>query len=114
MDENTLRSAGIDYDAALARFVGKHAIYEKYLLKFLDDTHAAEAMRAYEQKDYAQVQEQTHALKGVAGTLGLTALFEICSGIVQDLRNDVQDGLELKLERMVQEQERLHAVLRQG
>ena len=33
MDENALRAAGIDYDAALARFMGKQAIYEKYLRK---------------------------------------------------------------------------------
>ena len=29
MDENALRAAGIDYEAALARFMGKQAIYEK-------------------------------------------------------------------------------------
>ena len=39
MDERKLRDAGIDYDAALARFVGKREIYEKYLTKFLEDTH---------------------------------------------------------------------------
>lgn len=39
MDENALRAAGIDYDAALARFMGKQAIYEKYLRKLPEDAH---------------------------------------------------------------------------
>lgn len=111
MDETTLRQAGIDYDAALARFVGKKAIYEKYLMKFLEDTHAQDALRAYEQEDYDELFEQTHALKGVAGTLGMTALYDAAAEIVHDLRSGNQEELSEKMARMIAEQKRIGEII---
>lgn len=107
MDDRKLSTAGIDYDAALARFVGKRAIYEKYLMKFLEDKHAEDAAAAYEKKDYNEMLEQTHALKGVAGTLGMTALYEVSSDIVSDLREAKTDGVGEKLDKLLAECERL-------
>ena len=57
MDENALRAAGIDYDAALARFMGKQAIYEKYLRKLPEDAHMDAAWTAFEQQDDAELLE---------------------------------------------------------
>lgn len=111
MDEITLRQAGIDYDTALARFVGKRAIYEKYLLKFLEDTHTQDAMKAYEQQNFEELLEQTHALKGVAGTLGMTDLYDVAAEIVQDLRCDNREGLGEKMARMLVEQKRLSEII---
>ena len=71
MDENALRAAGIDYDAALARFMGKQAIYEKYLRKLPEDAHMDAAWTAFEQQDDAELLEQVHAIKGLTGTLGI-------------------------------------------
>ena len=78
------RAAGIDYDGALMRFVQKREIYEKYLRKFLDDTHEAEALQAYRAQKLDEMQERVHALKGVSGTLGLVPLYQITAEIVQD------------------------------
>lgn len=112
MNETALRDAGIDYDAALARFVGKCSIYEKYLLKFLEDKHAHDAAKAYEQQDFAEVLEQTHALKGVAGTLGMTSLYEESAQIVNDLRNNKLEGLDASLARLLAECKRLQEVIK--
>lgn len=111
MDETVLRQAGIDYDAALARFVGKRAIYEKYLVKFLEDTHAQEAVKAYEAEDFDELLEQAHALKGVAGTLGMTDLYDVSAEIVHDLRNGRQEDLEEKIRRMQAEQKRISGII---
>lgn len=111
MDEVTLRQAGIDYDAALARFVGKKTIYEKYLMKFLEDTHAQDALNAYEQRDYEELLEQTHALKGVAGTLGMTDLYDAAAEIVHDLRCDNREELDEKLAHMMAEQKRIREII---
>lgn len=111
MDETILRQAGIDYDAALARFVGKRAIYEKYLMKFLEDRHAQEAMRAYEEKDFNELLELTHALKGVAGTLGMTDLYDVSAEIVHDLRTDKLEDLNDKMNRMLVEQKRISEII---
>lgn len=112
MDEQKLLSAGIDYDAALARFVGKRAIYEKYLAKFLEDEHARDAATAYENRNFVEVLEQTHALKGVAGTLGMTELYEISAEIVKDLRNDETDGLDEKLAKLLDECGKLKEIIK--
>lgn len=112
MDESRLRAVGIDYDAALARFVGKRAIYEKYLTRFLEDEHAMEAAKAFREKDYEEMLEQTHALKGLAGTLGMTPLFEASSDIVKDLRSGELDALEEKLTKLLAVQERIAETIR--
>lgn len=112
MDEKALRAAGIDYDAALARFVGKSTIYEKYLARFLEDAHTADAVKAYGRKDYEEMLEQVHALKGVAGTLGLTVLYEVSADIVKDLRDGTFQGLEEKMERLCEEQKKLCDIIR--
>lgn len=111
MNERILRSAGIDYDGALARFVGKCAIYEKYLAKFLEDEHAKDAAAAFEKGDYSEMLEQTHALKGVAGTLGMTALYEVSSDIVKDLRENKKENLQEKLTKLLEECSRLKAII---
>lgn len=112
MDESKLRAAGIDYDAALARFVGKRSIYEKYLIKFLEDGHVQDALAAYEQKNYEEVLEQTHALKGLAGTMGLLPLQEMSADIVKDLRNGTLDALEEKIRCLASVQEEIREAIR--
>ena len=94
MDENALRAAGIDYDAALARFMGKQAIYEKYLRKLPEDAHMDAAWTALEQQDEAELLEQVHAIKGLTGTLGITGLFEQSAAIVALLRAGTREGLQ--------------------
>lgn len=111
MDENRLREAGVDYDAALARFVGNRDIYEKYLKKLLTDTHTLEAEAALSAGDYEEVLEQTHALKGLAGTLGLKGLYEMSAGIVKDLRGGEHEMLSEKLAQMKKEWERICGVI---
>lgn len=112
MDENRLREAGVDYDAALARFVGSRDIYERYLSKLLADTHTAEAEKAFAAGDYEEVLEQTHALKGLAGTLGLKGLYESSADIVKDLRDGKYETLYEKLAQMKEEWERICEVIR--
>lgn len=111
MDERELRAAGIDYDGALARFVGSRGIYEKYLLKFREDTHVKDARAAFAQQDYQEMLEQVHALKGLSGTLGMTLLYQISTEIVRELREQQYDCMEQKMEELEAERERLLKVL---
>ena len=104
MDENALRAAGIDYDAALARFMGKQAIYEKYLRK----------LPALEQQDDAELLEQVHAIKGLTGTLGITGLFEQSAAIVALLRAGTREGLQEKMTSLKQEWDRVCETIRQA
>ena len=108
MDENALRAAGIDYDAALARFMGKQAIYEKYLRKLPEDAHMDAAWTALE------LLEQVHAIKGLTGTLGITGLFEQSAAIVALLRAGTREGLQEKMTSLKQEWDRVCETIRQA
>lgn len=111
MNESTLRAAGIDYDGALTRFMGKREIYERYLLKYLNDDHAQAAKEAFLRSDYKEVLDQTHALKGLSGTLGLTKVFEISSQIVKDLRGGCYDMLGENMELLEDAQQQMCRVI---
>mgnify|MGYP003312191414 CR=1 FL=1 len=52
------------------------------LLKFKDDVHYEAAKAAYEAGDYETLLKEAHTLKGVAGTLGLTDIYQTCANIV--------------------------------
>lgn len=88
MDKETLIAANIDYENGKKRFAGNETLYEKYLLKFKDDVHYEAAKAAYEAGDFDTLLKETHTLKGVAGTLGLTDIYQTCSNIVTALRGE--------------------------
>lgn len=114
MDETALRLAGIDYDAALARFVGRRELYEKFLQKFPEDTHERDAVCAYQEQKFDEMLAQVHALKGVCGTLGLTKLYEISAAIVKDLRAEEFAGLESGMEQLTEEYDKLCQAIRKA
>lgn len=88
MDKETLIAANIDYENGKKRFAGNEALYEKYLLKFKDDVHYEAAKAAFVAGDFDTLLKETHTLKGVAGTLGLTDIYRTCSNIVTALRGE--------------------------
>lgn len=83
-----LIKANVDYENGKKRFAGNEALYEKYLLKFKEDTHYAAAKEAFVANDYETLLKEAHTLKGVAGTLGLQDIYQTCSNIVAALRNE--------------------------
>lgn len=114
MKEQALREVGIDYDAGLRRFVGKRELYEKYLGQFVEDTHAGDAKKALEAQNYPEVLEQVHALKGLAGTLGFSSLYDISAEMVRNLRADHMDSLEEQMKQLLGERDRLIAAIQQA
>lgn len=111
MDKEKLIESGIDYENAVRRFAGKKELYEKYLAQFAEDDHMAKAMEALKKKDYQDLLEQVHTLKGVVGTLGMTALFQACSKVVDAIRADKTSNMEELMERAEKEYEKMLAVL---
>lgn len=67
IDFEKLGAAGVNVDEALARLMGSRALYERLLVKFLDDANMA------------RLTEAAHALKGVCGNLSMTRLYELVS-----------------------------------
>lgn len=103
MDKQKLLEAGIDFEGAIARFAGNEALYEKYLKRFETDTHCADAMKALEEKNYDEVLAQTHAMKGMVGTLGMNHLFEACQKVVDAVRANQLDQVAAFMDDVVEE-----------
>ena len=81
MDKEKLKAYGVDYENAVKRFAGNEALYEKFLKKLTEDDHLAIGEQAMKEERYEDVLEAVHALKGVAGTLGMTELFQAASEV---------------------------------
>ena len=83
-----LKELGAEPDAALRRFAGNLELYRNFLSKFLDDDTIAEISLALETENWKKLLDTSHTLKGVAGNLGLTSLYDLSSQIVSALRGD--------------------------
>ena len=77
---------GMGKPEAMERFGGNAALYERLALKFLDDAHFAALEQALADGDVDTAVREAHTLKGVAGNLSFTALYEAASKVNAALR----------------------------
>lgn len=77
---------GADYNSTMARFMGKEAMYLKFLDMLFKDDNLEKLGTALEQQDYEAAFAAAHTLKGVVGNMGLTPLFNAVCAIVEPLR----------------------------
>ena len=84
-----------DYNKALSLMMNDILI-AKLLGKFIANNSCDQLISAYESKDYREVFAASHALKGVAGNLALTPLYDLASTITEATRNS--DDVDLNKE----------------
>ena len=77
---------GADYNSTMARFMGKEAMYLKFLDMLFKDDNLEKLGEALEKQDYEEAFSAAHTLKGVVGNMGLTPLFNAVCAIVESLR----------------------------
>ena len=83
-----LKDLGVNIDEAVERFMGNEGLYEKMLKKFPDMMNKASVEPNFDCSECAEVIEKTHAIKGAAGNLSLTPLYEAYTKIVDLLRGN--------------------------
>ncbi|MDD3747243.1 MAG: Hpt domain-containing protein [Anaerostipes sp.] len=91
-----LRDYGADVDGALERFVDDTELYIQCLEAFDEEEAFGLLGKAIEEKEYEEAFNQAHTLKGVAGNLGLTPLFDMICDIVEPLRSKDYSDLDKK------------------
>ncbi len=84
-----LRERGCDVDNALVRFLNNEAFYEKCFKKFFDDPAFPALGEALKEKNADEAFRHAHTLKGLASNMGLTAIHDMASEIVEPLRAGV-------------------------
>lgn len=82
-----LAARGNDTAGALARFLGDEALYGDCFRMFLNDPCFLQL------EDAPTAFDAAHTLKGVAGNLGLTALYGALSALTEPLRRGQTEDL---------------------
>ena len=105
---------GVDMKKTMERFVGDEDLYAECLTKFLSDSSWPLLKNAYEHKEYKEMFEYAHTLKGVTGNLGLTPLYNAVSDMVGALRFEQYEKVDGLYELVEAELSRLLRVLGQS
>ncbi|MDD5937184.1 MAG: Hpt domain-containing protein [Clostridiales bacterium] len=82
-----------DLKNALLRVAGNEDIYERLLQKFLLDQNFSNLKTCLTTQNYENAFPYAHTLKGLAGNLGLTPIYESVDPIVELLRNNTTEGI---------------------
>ena len=77
---------GADYETTMARFTGNEQMYLKILSMLPRDKNLHRLDQALQAGDYPAAFDAAHTLKGMAGNLGLTPLYQAVCAIVEPLR----------------------------
>lgn len=95
MRADILKSAGIDYDGGVKRFMGRAALYEKVLAKFPKDLTFSRIKNDMCSGDTEKLLMDTHELKGMCGNISLPDLFSAAEDMVNLLRRGEYEQSDL-------------------
>ncbi len=84
--KSELIAVGVDYESALERFMGKENLYQRFLIKFLDDKNFQSLEESLRDKDIEEAFKSAHTIKGLSGNLGFNKLSDTVVPLVEALR----------------------------
>ena len=108
-----LAGRGNDMAGALARFLDDEILYGDCFRMFLEDPGFHQLEDALARRDASAAFDAAHTLKGVAGNLGLTALYTALSALVEALRREQAEGLAVLYRAAESERDALLQLLEQ-
>lgn len=77
---------GIDYEDAMDRFGGNGELFGRLAAKYLESDSYARLVAAMEMHDFDEAYRQAHSLKGIAGNLSFTKLYNVAAEMAGNLR----------------------------
>jgi len=83
-----LRTLGVDVDDGLKRLMGNEKLYKRLLGSFVKMIGTQAVDSDFDESDYKEAIEKAHSIKGTAGNLSLTPIYESYSEILNLLRTD--------------------------
>lgn len=98
-----LKSWGCDIDGAFERFLNDEELYDECLDLFIADENILALKEHIEDEDQQVPFVIVHTLKGVAGNLGLTPLYESLVTLCESLRVNKYDPKSGEYERVQKE-----------
>ena len=99
-----------NYEEALSRLMND-AFIARMVAKFYANNSYNDMISAYEKKDVQALFNAAHALKGVAGNLSLTSLFEVASMITEATRNGEMANVDKEIS-LLKEKRKIYLICR--
>ncbi len=96
-----LRTLGVDIDDGLKRLMGKEDLYQRMLGKFINTLRSQYLPVDFDAADCETAIEKAHSIKGTAGNLSITPLFEGYNEILTLLRAGSIEEARVVLERII-------------
>jgi len=81
-----LKALGVDVDGGVKRIMGNEKLYRKLLGSFVKMVESQSVDPDFDCTDYTETIEKVHAIKGTAGNLSITPLYEAYSEMLGLLR----------------------------
>ena len=78
---------GADYETTMSRFMCNEQLYLTILAMLPRDENLHKLDRALQSHDFPTAFDAAHTLKGMAGNLGLTPLYQTICALAEPLRN---------------------------
>ncbi|MEG0811815.1 MAG: Hpt domain-containing protein [Eubacterium sp.] len=103
----SLREYGADMDGAMGRFLKDMDLYKVCFTAFLNDENFQKLEESLLEKNYIDAFESAHTLKGVAGNMGLTPIYQIICTLVEALRNNEHTRLDDLYKAITEERQKL-------
>jgi len=98
--KDELIGAGVDFDDAVSRFVGKEEIYEEFLYRYTEDKNLEQLEEYLACGDIQTAFKKAHTLKGLTSNFGFKRMYEAVIPVVEILRSGTADGIEEPMERV--------------
>lgn len=102
-----LKTLGVDVDDGLKRIMGNEKLYRKLLGSFVRMIRAQALPVDFDTTDCTDAIERAHAIKGTAGNLSLTPIYESYSEILNLLRSGKPEEAKAVLEKVLPVQEEI-------
>lgn len=105
---NRLKDYGADIDGAMRRFLGDEELYASCFTEFINDPCFSALRDALEAGDYGAAFDAAHTLKGVAGNMGLTPMYQAACALVEPLRTKQHSNLHPLFDEIMRQRELLN------
>lgn len=106
-----LRALGVDVDDGLKRVMGKESLYTRLLGSFVKVIRDNAVSPDFDASDSKAMIEKTHTIKGTAGNLSLTPIYESYTEILGLLRTGKPEEARELLQKVIPVQEEIIACI---
>lgn len=100
MNEDVLVKAGIDYADGVRRCGDNPELYARLLGLFLADDNFVAAQKSMAEKNYDELFQRTHEIKGMSGNMSITDVYQASSNVVALLRAQDYDAIPAAFEQL--------------